>query len=138
MREWLVARQHGAGTRGRDEFRRAGSSVLSERTGHLMKISHITSRQEWPTARPAKENAASRRSSRLKSALGWRLPWYSSHGSGLTLLLEGSDDLATDDADVMLSTHRFLDPTPLGPQRCINEWPWRHTYGASDRHAHHH
>jgi len=41
-------------------------------------------------------------------------------------------------ADVMLSTYRFLDLTPLGRQRYINEWPWHHTYGASDRHAHHH
>jgi predicted dithiol-disulfide oxidoreductase (DUF899 family) len=38
----------------------------------------------------------------------------------------------------MLSTYRFLDLTPLGRQRYINEWPWHDTYGASDGHAHHH
>jgi predicted dithiol-disulfide oxidoreductase (DUF899 family) len=41
-------------------------------------------------------------------------------------------------ADVMLSTYRFLDLTPLGRQRYINEWPWHDTYGAPDRHEHHH
>jgi predicted dithiol-disulfide oxidoreductase (DUF899 family) len=41
-------------------------------------------------------------------------------------------------ADVMLSTYRFLDLTPLGRRRYINEWPWHDTYGASDGHAHHH
>jgi predicted dithiol-disulfide oxidoreductase (DUF899 family) len=41
-------------------------------------------------------------------------------------------------ADVMLSTYRFLDLTPRGRQRYINEWPWRDTYGARDRHEHHH
>jgi predicted dithiol-disulfide oxidoreductase (DUF899 family) len=41
-------------------------------------------------------------------------------------------------ADVMFSTYRFLDRTPSGRQRYINEWPWHDTYGASDRHAHHH
>ncbi len=41
-------------------------------------------------------------------------------------------------ADVMLSTYRFLDLTPLGRQRYINEWPWHDTYGAPDAHAHHH
>jgi predicted dithiol-disulfide oxidoreductase (DUF899 family) len=32
-------------------------------------------------------------------------------------------------ADLMLSTYRFLDLTPLGRQRYINEWPWHDTYG---------
>ena len=41
-------------------------------------------------------------------------------------------------ADVMLSTYRFLDLTPLGRQRYINEWPWHDTYTATDAHAHHH
>jgi predicted dithiol-disulfide oxidoreductase (DUF899 family) len=41
-------------------------------------------------------------------------------------------------ADVMLSTYRFLDLTPLGRQRYINEWPWHDTYGAAAGHAHHH
>jgi predicted dithiol-disulfide oxidoreductase (DUF899 family) len=41
-------------------------------------------------------------------------------------------------ADVMLSTYRFLDLTPLGRQRYINEWPWHDTYGAPHRHEHHH
>lgn len=40
-------------------------------------------------------------------------------------------------ADVMLSTYRFLDLTPLGRQRYINEWPWHDTYGAPDHHEHH-
>ncbi len=40
--------------------------------------------------------------------------------------------------DVMLSTYRFLDLTPLGRQRYINEWPWHDTYTATDAHAHHH
>src|ERR1700756_1316853 len=40
-------------------------------------------------------------------------------------------------ADVMLSTYRFLDLTPLGRQRYINEWPWHDTYEAPDRHEHH-
>jgi predicted dithiol-disulfide oxidoreductase (DUF899 family) len=40
-------------------------------------------------------------------------------------------------ADVMLSTYRFLDLTPLGRQRYINEWPWHDTYTATDAHAHH-
>ena len=41
-------------------------------------------------------------------------------------------------ADVMLSTYRFLDLTPLGRQRHINEWPWHDTYRVSDGHAHQH
>jgi predicted dithiol-disulfide oxidoreductase (DUF899 family) len=41
-------------------------------------------------------------------------------------------------ADVMLSTYRFLDLTPLGRQRYINEWPWHDTYGAPEGHEHHH
>ena len=32
-------------------------------------------------------------------------------------------------ADVMLSTYRFLDLTPLGGQRNINESPWHDLYG---------
>jgi len=34
-------------------------------------------------------------------------------------------------ADVMLSTYRFLDLTPAGRQRYINEWPWHDTYGGA-------
>jgi predicted dithiol-disulfide oxidoreductase (DUF899 family) len=41
-------------------------------------------------------------------------------------------------ADVMLSTYRFLDLTPLGRPRYINEWPWHDTYGEGDDHEHHH
>ena len=41
-------------------------------------------------------------------------------------------------ADVMLSTYRFLDLTPLGRQRYVNEWPWHDKYGTPDRHEHHH
>lgn len=41
-------------------------------------------------------------------------------------------------ADVMLSTYRFLDLSPLGRQRYINEWPWHDMYGASEHHAHKH
>ncbi len=40
--------------------------------------------------------------------------------------------------DVMLGTYWFLDLTPLGRQRYITEWPWHDTYGAPDRHEHHH
>lgn len=123
----------------------------------------------------------------FKTRMGWRLPFYSSHGSDFnydfhvtsdesitpieynykdkaTLLAEGLDYVATtgadgqgisvfvqDDgrlfhtysaygvgADVMLSTYRFLDLTPLGRQRYINEWPWHDTYSAFHTHAHHH
>jgi predicted dithiol-disulfide oxidoreductase (DUF899 family) len=41
-------------------------------------------------------------------------------------------------ADVMLSTYRFLDLTPLGRQRYINEWPWHDMYRAPAGHEHHH
>ena len=41
-------------------------------------------------------------------------------------------------ADVMLSTYRFLDLSPLGRQRYVNEWPWHDMYGTSDHHAHQH
>ena len=42
-------------------------------------------------------------------------------------------------ADVMLSTYRFLDLTPLGRQRYINEWPWHDTYALpGGGHEHHH
>ena len=41
-------------------------------------------------------------------------------------------------ADIMLSTYRFLDLTPLGRQRYINEWPWHDMYGARDGHEHRH
>jgi predicted dithiol-disulfide oxidoreductase (DUF899 family) len=41
-------------------------------------------------------------------------------------------------ADVMLSTYRFLDLTPLGRQRYINQWPWHDTYGVPNPHEHHH
>ena len=39
---------------------------------------------------------------------------------------------------VMLSTYRFLDLTPRGRQRYINDRPWNDTYGVRDRHEHHH
>jgi len=69
MPEWLVAGQRIAwATRGSDEFRRSGSSVSGERTGHLMKTSHIGTRQEWLAARLdllAKEKAASRQQAAL-------------------------------------------------------------------------
>jgi predicted dithiol-disulfide oxidoreductase (DUF899 family) len=41
-------------------------------------------------------------------------------------------------ADVMLSTYRFLDLTPLGRQHYVNEWPWHDTYGGGHDHEHHH
>ena len=41
-------------------------------------------------------------------------------------------------ADVMLSTYRFLDLTPLGRQHYINEWPWHDTYGGGHDLEHHH
>jgi predicted dithiol-disulfide oxidoreductase (DUF899 family) len=41
-------------------------------------------------------------------------------------------------ADVMLSTYRFLDLTPLGRQRYVNEWPWHDTYAESGDHVHQH
>ena len=127
------------------------------------------------------------RLSQFKARMGWRLPWYSSHGGDFnydfhvsndesiapieynykeydTLVSEGLEYVATNGsdgqgvsvfvqdggqvfhtysaygvgADVMLSTYRFLDLTPLGRQRYINEWPWHDTYGAPDRHEHHH
>jgi predicted dithiol-disulfide oxidoreductase (DUF899 family) len=31
-------------------------------------------------------------------------------------------------ADVILSTYRLLDLTPLGRQRYVTEWPWHDTY----------
>jgi predicted dithiol-disulfide oxidoreductase (DUF899 family) len=123
----------------------------------------------------------------FKARMGWRLPWYSSHGSDFnydfhasndeaiapveynykdkaTLLQQGLDYVAAPGADgqgisvfvqdagtvyhtysaygvgadVMLSTYRFLDLTPLGRQRYINEWPWHDTYGAGENHEHHH
>ncbi|MEC3956393.1 DUF899 domain-containing protein [Nocardia sp. CDC153] len=41
-------------------------------------------------------------------------------------------------ADVMLSTYRFLDLTPSGRQRYINEFPLHDTYGTAHEPAHHH
>jgi predicted dithiol-disulfide oxidoreductase (DUF899 family) len=41
-------------------------------------------------------------------------------------------------ADVMLSTYRFLDLTPSGRQRYVNEWPWHDTYGQPTGEAHQH
>ncbi|HEX5253521.1 MAG TPA: DUF899 family protein [Mycobacterium sp.] len=41
-------------------------------------------------------------------------------------------------ADVMLSIQRFLNLTPPGRQRYINEWPRHDTYGTPDRHEYHH
>lgn len=38
--------------------------------------------------------------------------------------------------DVTLSTYWFLDLTPIGRQRYINDWPWHDTYGAPNRHEH--
>lgn len=54
---------------------------------------------------------------------GQGLPSHSAYGLG---------------ADVMLSTYRLLDLTPLGQQRYITEWPWHDTYGAWERHENHH
>ena len=39
-------------------------------------------------------------------------------------------------ADVMLSTYRFLDLTPAGRQRYVNEWPLHDTYGQPGSHGH--
>ena len=109
-----------------------------------MKITHTASREEWLAARLdllAKEKAASRQLALLaeqRRALpavpvdkdyvfegpdGKVFHTYSAYGVG---------------ADVMLSTYRFLDLTPRGRERYINEWPWHDTYGAPDHHGHHH
>jgi predicted dithiol-disulfide oxidoreductase (DUF899 family) len=41
-------------------------------------------------------------------------------------------------ADVMLSTYRFLDLTPSGRQRYINEWAWHDGYDGHTGHVHEH
>jgi predicted dithiol-disulfide oxidoreductase (DUF899 family) len=90
-----------------------------------MTISHIASRQEWLAARLDlldKEKAASRQLAALAEQRQ-RLP-----------AVAVEKDVG---ANVMLSTYRLLDLTPLGRQRYINEWPWHDTYGASDADGHH-
>jgi hypothetical protein len=37
-----------------------------------------------------------------------------------------------------LSIYGFLDLTPRGRQRYVNEWPWYDTYGVSGHDEHHH
>jgi predicted dithiol-disulfide oxidoreductase (DUF899 family) len=39
-------------------------------------------------------------------------------------------------ADVMLSTYRFLDLTPAGRQRYVNQWPLHDSYGQPGGHVH--
>jgi predicted dithiol-disulfide oxidoreductase (DUF899 family) len=40
-------------------------------------------------------------------------------------------------AEVMLSTYHYLDLTPLGRQRYVNEFPYHDTYNAGAGHSHH-
>jgi predicted dithiol-disulfide oxidoreductase (DUF899 family) len=40
-------------------------------------------------------------------------------------------------AEVMLSTFHYLDLTPLGRQRYVNEFPYHDTYGDAAVHSHH-
>jgi predicted dithiol-disulfide oxidoreductase (DUF899 family) len=73
------------------------------------------------------------------------LAWYTANDSdqhGVSVFVRDGDRVFHTystygvGADVMLSTYRFLDLTPVGRQRYINEWPWHDTYGqpAGDPH----
>jgi predicted dithiol-disulfide oxidoreductase (DUF899 family) len=109
-----------------------------------MKISHVATRQDWLAARLdllAKEKAVSRDMAALAEQRR-ALPAvpvdteYAFEGSdGTVRLIDLTYGVG---ADVMLSTYRFLDLSPLGRQRYMNEWPRHDMYGASEHHAHQH
>jgi predicted dithiol-disulfide oxidoreductase (DUF899 family) len=75
------------------------------------------------------------------------LAWYTGNDSdqhGVSVFVRDGDRVFRTystygvGADVMLSTYRFLDLTPLGRQRYINEWPWHDSYDQPADGAHQH
>ena len=110
-----------------------------------MKISHIGARDEWLAARL---DAPIRYNYKDKATLvRERLDYVATNGTDgqriSVFVQDGGRVFHTCSAhgvgaDVMLSTYRFLVLTPLGRQRCINQWPWHDTYGAANPHEHHH
>jgi predicted dithiol-disulfide oxidoreductase (DUF899 family) len=88
---------------------------------------------------------------RFQNRMGWTLPWYSSSGSdfnydfqassgdadtaGLSVFLRDDDDRVFHTystygrgTEVMLSTYHYLDLTPLGRQRTIDQFPHHDRY----------
>jgi predicted dithiol-disulfide oxidoreductase (DUF899 family) len=88
---------------------------------------------------------------RFRARMGWTVPWYSSDGSdfnddfqtigpdnadvaGLSVFLRDGDSVFHTystygrGTEVLLSTYHYLDLTPLGRQRYINEFPHRDRY----------
>jgi predicted dithiol-disulfide oxidoreductase (DUF899 family) len=86
----------------------------------------------------------------FRSRMGWAVPWYSSHGSdfnrdfmatvdghdrpGLSVFLrDGERVLHTYStyfrgAEGVIGTYQWLDLTPLGRQRYVNEFPYHDRY----------
>lgn len=87
---------------------------------------------------------------RFRRRMGWAVPWYSSHGTdfnrdfmatmdgddrpGLSVFLrDGERVLHTYStyfrgAETMIGTYNWLDLTPLGRQRYVNEFPYHDRY----------
>ncbi|MER7419717.1 DUF899 domain-containing protein [Micromonospora peucetia] len=154
-------------------------SLLVDNFGHLVHL-HAGDTTLAVVSRAPFPSVAS-----FKSRMGWRFPWYSSHGSdfnydfhvtndpavapveynykdattleaeGLTHHLRGEQhglSVFVHDGDrilhtysaygrgleTMLNTYNYLDLTPLGRQRYVNEFPHHDTYGTDAAGCHCH
>jgi len=154
-------------------------SLLVDNFGHLAHLHAsdttlaVVSRAPFPTI------------ASFKTRMGWRFPWYSSHGSDFnydfhvtndpavapveynykdaaTLAAEGLTHHLQGEAhglsvfvrdgdrilhtysvygrglDPLLNTYNYLDLTPLGRQRYVNEFPHHDTYGTDAAGSHRH
>jgi len=88
---------------------------------------------------------------RFRRRMGWSVPWYSSEGTdfnrdfmatvdggdrpGLSVFLRNGDRVFHTystyfrGAEAMVGTYNWLDLTPLGRQRYVNEFPYHDRYG---------
>jgi predicted dithiol-disulfide oxidoreductase (DUF899 family) len=87
---------------------------------------------------------------RFRKRMGWPVPWYSSHGTdfnadfqatvdggdraGLSVFLRDGDRVLHTysaygrGAESLVGTYNWLDLTPLGRQRYVNEFPYHDRY----------
>jgi len=102
-----------------------------------MELPKIASREEWLAARLALL-AKEKQLSRAQAALAAERRALPMVEITKDYVFTGPDTYSTYGvgADVMLSTYRFLDLTPAGRQRYINQWPWHDTYGGASPIAH--
>jgi predicted dithiol-disulfide oxidoreductase (DUF899 family) len=128
-------------------------SLIADNVGDL---SHL---HACDTTLVAVSRAPYERIARFRDRMGWRVPWYSSHGSGFNAdfgaTREGQDvpglsvflrdggrvfhtySTFARGAELLLGTYNYLDLTALGRQRYVTEFPHHDTYGEPACACHH-